>query len=122
MSASSEVAPTKELEVGEGPEEEGEEVSKEESEEESGESYKLEDPTYLESLATTLAASKCSGLLDFGQQGLSSSGAGPFVVVAEGISVSASVLASPTTPARVFWSGTLHLSTPSAEGKGYLIF
>ena len=122
VSASSEVTPPEELEVGEGPEEEGEEVSKEESEEESGESYKLEDPAYLEALAAALAASKQSGLLDFGQQGLSSSGAGPLVVAAEGTSVSARAPVSPTTPARVFRSGTLHLSVPSAEGKGYLIF
>ena len=112
------------LEVGEGPEEESKEdsenreESKEKSKEESGESYELEDPTYLEALA----ASKCSGLLDFRQQGLSSSRAGPSVMAAEGTSLSASVPISPTTPARVFWSGTLHLSVPSAKGKGYLIF
>ena len=78
----------------------------------------MEDPTYLEALAAALAASKRSGLLDFGQQGLSSSGAGPSVVAAEGASVSASVPVSPTTPARVFRSGTLHLAAPSAAGKG----
>ena len=60
VSASSEVTPPEELEVGEGPEEESEEgsESEEENEEESGESYELEDPAYLEALA----ASKCSGL------------------------------------------------------------
>ena len=118
MSASLEVTPTEELEVGEEPEDAGEEESEEENKEESGESCELEDPTYLEALA----ASKRSGLLDFGQQGLSSSGAGPSVVAAEGTSVSARAPVSPTTPARVFRSGTLHLSVPSAEGKGYLIF
>ena len=110
VSAGSEVTPTKELEVGKEPEEE--------SEEGSGESYELEDPAYLEALAAALVASKRSGLLDFGQQGLSSSRAGPSVVAAERTSVSASVPVSPTTPARVFQSGTLHLSAPSAEGKG----
>ena len=90
------------------------EEAEEEKEEESGESYELEDPAYLEALA----ASKCSGLLDFGQQSLLSSGAGLSVVVAEGTLVLASVPISPTTPARVFRSGTLHLSVPSAEGKG----
>ena len=126
MSVGSEVTPTEELEVGEEPKDAGEEESKEESkeenEEENGESYELEDPAYLEALAATLAASKRSGLLDFGQQGLLSSGAGPSVVAAERTSVSASAPVSPTTPARVFRSGTLHLSVPSAEGKGYLIF
>ena len=114
MSAGSEVTPTEELEVGEEPEEE----SKEEREEGSGDSYELEDPAYLEALATALAVSKRSGLLDFGQQGLLSSRAGPSVVAAERTSVSVSVLVSPTTPARVFRSGTLHLSAPSAAGKG----
>ena len=97
---------------------ESEEEKEEESKEGSRESYELEDPAYLEALAAALAASKRSGLLDFGQQGLSSSGAGPSVVAAEGTSVSASVPVSPTTPARVFRLGTLHLSVPSAEGKG----
>ena len=126
VSVGSEVTPTEELEVGEEPEgavgeereEESEEGNEEENEEESGESYELEDPAYLEALA----ASKRSGLLDFGQQGLSSSRAGPSVVAAERTSVSARAPVSPTTPARVFRSGTLHLSVPSAEGKGYLIF
>ena len=126
VSVGSEVTPTEELEVGEEPEgvveEEREEESEEENEEESGESYELDDPAYLEALAAALAASKRSGLLDFGQQGLSSSGAGPSVVAAEGTSVSARAPVSPTTPARVFRSGTLHLSVLSAEGKGYLIF
>ena len=115
VSVGSGVTPTEELEVGEEPEEE---ESEEEIKEESGESYKLEDPVYLEALATALAASKRSGLLDFGQQGLLSSGANPSVVAAEGTSVSASVPVSPTTPARVFRSGTLHLTAPSAVGKG----
>ena len=110
MNAGSEVTPTKELEVGKEPEEESEEGSRP--------SYELEDPAYLEALAAALAASKRSGLWDFGQQGLSSSGAGPSVVAAEGASVSASVPVSPTTPARVFRSGTLHLTAPSAAGKG----
>ena len=95
----------------------------EESEEGSGDYYKSEDPACLEALAAALAASKRLGLWDFGQQGLSSSGAGPSVVAAEGTSVSASVPVSPTTPARVFRSGTLHLSAPplgapSREGQG----
>ena len=49
VSASSEVAPTEELEDGEGPDGESEEdsESEEESKEESGESYELEDPAYL---------------------------------------------------------------------------
>ena len=126
VSASSEVTPPEELEVGEGPEEGGEEDSEgesegengEESEEENGDYYESEDPAFLEALAAALAASKRSGLWDFGQQGLSSSGAGPSVVAAERTSVSASAPVSPTTPARVFRSGTLHLSAPSAEGKG----
>ena len=124
VSAGSEVTPTEELEVGREPEDVGEEESEEESESEedsregSRESYELEDPAYLEALAAALAASKRSGLLDFGQQGLSSSGAGPSVVAAERTSVSASAPVSPTTPARVFRSGTLHLSAPSAAGKG----
>ena len=118
VSVGSEVTPTEELEVGEEPEDAGEEESDEENEEESGESYKMEDPAYLEALA----ASKRSGLLDFGQQGLLSSRAGPSVVAAEGTLVSVSVPISPTTPVRVFQLGTLHLSAPSAEGKGYLIF
>ena len=118
------MTPTEELEVGEEPEDAGEEESKSEEENKedsgdgSGESYELEDPAYLEALAAALAASKRSGLWDFGQQGLSSSGAGPSVVAAEGTSVSASVPVSPTTPARVFRSGTLHLTAPSAVGKG----
>ena len=90
----------------------------EESEEGSGDYYESKDPAYLEALAAALAASKRSGLWDFGQQGLSSSGAGPSVVAAEGTSVSARAPVSPTTPARVFRSGTLRLSVPSAEGKG----
>ena len=122
VSVGSEVTPTEELEVGEEPEGAGEEESEEESEEgdeeESGESYELDDPAYLEALAAALAASKRSGLLDFGQQGLSSSGAGPSAVAAERTSVSVSVPVSPTTPARVFRSGTLHLTAPSAAGKG----
>ena len=122
VSASLEVTPPEELEVSGVPEEGGEKDSEGESqgenEEESGEYYESEYPAYLEALAAALAASKHSGLWDFGQQGLSSSGAGPSVVAAEGTSVSASVPVSPTTPARVFWSGTLHLSAPSAEGKG----
>ena len=123
MSVGSEVTPTEELEEPEGAveeesEEESEEGDEEENEEESWESYELEDPAYLEALAAALAASKRSGLLDFGQQGLSSSGAGPLVVAAEGTSVSVSVPVSPTTPARVFRSGTLHLTAPSAAGKG----
>ena len=97
---------------------ESEEEKEEESKEGSRESYELEDPAYLEALAAALAASKRSGLLDFGQQGLSSSGAGPSVVVVEVTSVSVRAPVSPTMPARVFWSGTLHLSVPSAEGKG----
>ena len=116
VSASSETTPTEGLEVGEGHEEESEEdsESEEENEGESGESYELGDPAYLEALA----ASKRSDLLDFGQQGLSSSGAGPSVVAAERTSVSVSAPVSPTTPARVFRLGTLHLSAPSAAGKG----
>ena len=97
---------------------ESEEEKEEESKEGSRESYELEDPAYLEALAAALAASKRSGLLDFGQQGLSSSGAGPSAVAAERTSVSVSVPVSPTTPARVFRSGTLHLTAPSAAGKG----
>ena len=128
VSVGSEVTPTEELEVGEEPEgaveeereEENEEGDEEENEEESWESYELKDPAYLEALAAALAASKRSGLLDFGQQGLSSSGAGPSVVVVEVPSVSVRAPVSPTMPARVFWSGTLHLSVPSAKGKGYL--
>ena len=116
--------PPEELEEGpeEGGEKDSEGESKGENEEESGEYYESEDPAYLEALAATLAASKRSGLWDFGQQGFSSSGAGPLVVAAEGTSVSVRALVSPTTPTRVFWLGTLHLSIPSAEGKGYLIF
>ena len=126
VSASSEVTPLEELEVGEGPEEGGEKDSEgesegengEESEEGSGDYYESEDPAFLEALAAALAASKRSGLWDFGQQGLSSSGAGPSVVAAEGTLVLASVPVSPMTPARVFRLGALHLSAPSAEGKG----